>query len=116
MTRIANPSVFRAEAVTIDWNAVGNAQREAGGRVGDAPPRTRVSWACHDSLGVPHGVFTVWYRLPKAAKLVPSTNPVQSYGSQSLLTWTGAAGRVVVQGTVSDPGQPVTVKPAEDAP
>lgn len=109
MARIANPSVFRAEAVTIDWNAVANAQREAGGQVGDAPPRTRVSWACAGSLGVPHGVFTVWHRFPKAVKLVPSRNPVQSYGSQSLLTWTGAAGRVIVQGTVTDPGRPVTV-------
>ena len=81
MARIANPSVFRAETVMIDWNAVANAQREAGGQVGDAPPRTRVSWACHGSLGVPHGVFTVWYRRPKAVKLVPSRNPVQSYGS-----------------------------------
>ncbi|QTE30075.1 hypothetical protein [Pengzhenrongella sicca] len=116
MARIANPSVFRAEAVMIDWNALGRAQQEAGGHVGDAPPRTRVSWACHGSLGVPHGVFTVWYRRPKAAKLVPSRNPVQSYGSQSLLTWTGTAGRVIVQGTVSDPGRPVTVKLCWGAP
>ena len=34
MARIANPSVFRAEAVMIDWNAVANTQREAGGQGG----------------------------------------------------------------------------------
>lgn len=111
MDRIANPEFFRAEAVAIDWNAVLKAHegvddhRQEDQRAWTA----RLSWACHEDLGVPHGVFTVWARTAPdevAESVEVDLTPV---GDGMQLSWREPAGRVLIDVAAVSQTSPVTI-------
>ncbi len=75
MARRADSFLFRAQAVSLNWEEIArhklsDGQQHVGGRLAFPDQKSlsqhtgdiHLTWACAKELGVPRGPFTVWTR------------------------------------------------------
>ena len=123
MARRADSFLFRAQAVSLNWEEIArqklsDRQQHVDGRLAFHDQKSlsqqmgdiRLTWACAKELGVPRGPFTVWTRPRSGDKLGDTRLVTFSQDNDLGLWWGGIEAAVVsVSCTVVDPSRPVAL-------